>query len=423
MHTRVWVKLIRRIPVNSRMPTASPSLKGVFALVVLLAIVGVSCRGSATGGKGAGPSSGGLSEPRKIQLVEAKSELTGRSVVGYGTLAPDEQADASFKVAGRVSSLLVDLGSSVRKGQVIAKLDATDFEFRVKQAEAAFEQARARVGLAPTGGDQVDILSTGTVKQAKAVLDEASANLDRGKQLFKTGVIAKAQLDAYESAYRVAEAKYQDAVEEVRNRQAVLLQRKSELELTRQQLEDTELKAAFDGVVSEKKANVGEYLAVGAPVVTLVRRNPLRMRAEVPEREAAAIRQGQQVKVSIEGESDDAYGRVARLSPVINSQNRVLMAEIEVDNGRGILRAGAFARADIFTQESVPIVTIPETALVTFAGVEKVFLARDGKAIEKVVTTGKRENGRIEITSGLSAGDMVVAEPGNLVAGQAVIFQ
>ena len=99
-------------------------------------------------------------------------------------------------------------------------------------------------------------------------------------------MIAKAEFDTANAAFKVAEGRYQDAYEEIRNRQGVLAQRRSELALARQQLKDTAVVAPFDGIVQEKRASVGEYLAAGAPVVNIVRMDPLRLRAEIPERES-----------------------------------------------------------------------------------------------------------------------------------------
>jgi RND family efflux transporter MFP subunit len=206
----------------------------------------------------------------------------------------------------------------------------------------------------------------------------------------------------------------------VRTRQAVLAQRRSELELARQQLADTALVSPIDGAVSQRQASVGEFLAPGAPVATLVRLHPLRLRVAVPEREAASVRVGQSVKLTVEGDASEYGGRVARLSPSIQEQNRTLTIEAEIPNQKGVLRPGSFARASIVTQTAQPVVMVPVSAIVTFAGIEKVMTVKDGKSVERRVQTGRREGTRVEIVAGLAAGETVVAEPGNLTGGQAV---
>ena len=382
-------------------------------------------RGGGPGGAPGGGRGGGEALPtRNVRLVQASERNLTQIVTATGTLAADEQTALSFRVAGRLSHLSIDLGSVVRKGQAIAKLETIDFKQRVDTADAALQQARARLGLSPTGSDdRVNVENTATVRQARAVLDSSRAIRDRTRQLFAQGIQAKAELDRVESEYKVAESRYQDAIEEVRNREAVLLQRRSEVELAKQQLVYTTLYAPFDGAISERRTSVGEYLATGAPIATLVRLHPLRLRVEIPERESFGIRPGLGVKVSVEGDSNNYTGRVARLSPAFQEQSRTLIVEAEVENQHGRLRPGAFVKAELQTSSSQSVVTIPASALVTFAGIQKVFLNKDGKAVERTVIVGRKEADWVEITEGLQSGEMVVDAPANMVGGQPLVVQ
>lgn len=344
----------------------------------------------------------------------------GQSVVVNGTLAAYDQATVGTKVPGRLQAISVDLGSPVRRGQLIARVEPTDYQLRVQQAESALAQARARVGLSLDGtDDRVNPEQTGTVRQARALMDEARTNRQRAVTLVEQGVIARAEYEAADAAYKVAQSRYQDAVEEIRNRQAIVSQRRSELALARQQLADTTVHAPFDGIVQDKRASVGEYLAAGAPVVKIVKVNPLRFRAEVPERDAAGVRAGQRLHVSVDGAPHDYAGRVTRLSPTITEQNRVLVVEADINND-GALRPGSFARAEIVTNDANMGVTVPTNAIVTFAGIEKVIVVENNKAVEKPVTTGRRAAEWTEIVAGVNTGDEVVINPGNLQSGQPV---
>ena len=338
-----------------------------------------------------------------------------------GTLAADDQVVLGTKVAGRLVEITVDLGTRVKKGQVIGRLDQSDFKFRVEQAEASLQQARVRLGLSPTGSDErVDPEQTAIVRQARAMMDDARLTRDRSVKLAQQELIARAQLDSAEAALQVSEGRYQDALEEVRNRQGVIAQRRSELDLARQQLTDTVILSPLDGVVSVKQASVGEYLAAGTPIATMVRVHPLRLRVPVPEREGAGVRAGHAVTLTVEGDPTVYRGRVVRLSPIVQEQNRTLMVEAEVPNERGFLRPGSFARVDIMTEVSQPVVTVPAGAIIVFAGVEKVLVVRQGKTAEVRVTTGRRLGEDVEILDGLKRGDPVVTKPGNLVGGQPV---
>jgi RND family efflux transporter MFP subunit len=326
-----------------------------------------------------------------------------------------------FKVAGRVEAVRVDLGSAVRRGQVVATLVATDFELRVRQAEAALVQARVRLGLTPSGDDDTVVAeNTALVRQRRAVLEEAKLTRDRMRTFVERGLSARAELDSAQAALEVAEGQYQDALEEIRNREGVLAQRQSELDLARQQLLDTELRSPLDGAVRERQVEVGEYRAAGTPVLTVVRTDPLRLQLSVPERDTPDLRPGLPVQVRVEGDDNPHEGRIVRLGAAIEETNRTLPVEAVVPNRGDLLRPGQFATADIIVSEDDPALVVPHDTIVTFAGVQKVLTVRDGRAREQRIRTGRRDGALVEVVEGLQAGDVVIREPGDLVDGAPV---
>jgi RND family efflux transporter MFP subunit len=388
-------------------------------LLCVLAFVSVACK-SDYQGSARENRPGEIKAARQVKTARVEETPFGDSVTANGTLAAYDQTTAGVKVAGRLRSITVDLGSVVRRGQLIAQIEPQDYNLRVQQAEAALAQARARVGLSgDSKDDRINPEQTGTVRQAKAVLDEARVSRDRAAKLVQQGIVARSEFDSVDANYKVALSRYQDALEEIRNRQALLVQRRSEVALARQQLADTGVYAPLDGIVQEKRASVGEYLAAGAPVVDIVRMNPLRLRAEVPERDAGTVRFGQNVRVSVEGDARVYLGQIKRLSPVIAQQNRMLLVEADVQND-GNLRPGSFAKAEIVTNDAKMAVTVPNNSIITFAGIEKVIVVQNGKALEKPITTGRRSGDWTEILAGVNVGDQVIVDPGNLQSGMAV---
>ena len=364
-----------------------------------------------------------ISPPKQVKTVLAKEMSLERTVDVLGALAAYDQATLSTKVPGRVAQVSVDFGSLVEQDQIVARIEPRDYQLQLQQAEAAFAQARVRLGLPPTGtDDRIDQEQTGTVRQAQALLDEAQRNRERLSKLVDKGLVARAEFDTADAAHKVALSRYQDAVEEIRTRQALLMQRRSELDIARQRLADTTIHAPFDGVIQTKHASIGEYLAASAPVVTLVRMNPLRLRAEVPERTATKVQAGQKVRVMVDSDPKVYEGVITRLGPTINEQNRMLTVEADVQNPGG-LRPGAFARIHIVTEATAKAVTVPTQAIVTFAGLEKVWIAQDGKAVEKLITAGRRTEEWTEIIKGIKAGDIIIVDPGALKSGQAVSIE
>ncbi len=362
---------------------------------------------------------------RSVRLVPATAGSLPRVVAATGTLAAEDQVMLNTKVAGRLERLPVDLGSVVRAGDEVAALDLTDFRLRVEQAGTALTQARSRLGVPFDGSaDRIEPERTALVRQARAVLEQAQRQRDRLAALQRDGLLSRAELDQADADFRVAEARLQEALEEVRNRQAVVAERRAELELAKQARADATLRAPFDGVVRERHLSVGGYLQVGAPVVTIVRIHPLRLRLTVPEREASSVRLGQRVQVRPDVRPDAgsaaAGGAVVRISPAVDESTRTLLVEAEIPNADGALRPGTFATAEIVVEPERPAVLVPTTAITTFAGVTKVLTVADGRIQERRVRVGRRLGERAEILDGLAAGDAVVAEPGTLTAGQAV---
>lgn len=357
---------------------------------------------------------------KPVKVIRLTSQSMERTVTVSGTLAAEEQVTLSLKVTGRLDQLLVDLGSPVTKGQVLARLTPTDFELRLRQSDAALQQARARLGLDPTGEDDtIDVARTSLVRQAQATLSEARRQRERIATFVERGISARADLETADAQLEIADSRLEDAMEEVRNRQALLAQRRSELAIARQQLDDTVLRSPIDGVISERLAFAGEYRAAGTPILTVVRQHPLRLQLSVPERVAGAVRVGQAVRVTVEGETGTHEGVVSRLSPSIAEGTRTLAVEAEVPNRNGSLRPGTFAKADIVTS-SAPSLVVPSAAIVVFAGVEKILVMKDGKAQEHRVRTGLRVGDRVELLEGASEGDMVIITPGGLAAGSLV---
>jgi RND family efflux transporter MFP subunit len=388
-----------------------------FALLLLLQ--GVACDKKEAPKPDSGKTEKPASEPKEVTLVPVTDLPIEQTIEITGSLDADEQVTVGAKVPGRLASIAVDLASPVTQGQVIAQVETKDYEIRIEQVSAALAQSRAQLGLGPNDkDDQLDIEATAIVRQATATLKEAEANRARARKLAAEGLMTAMDLDAAETAAVRAETAVQSAREEVRIRQATVKQRRSELRLASQQLADTLVKSPLDGVVQMRRANIGEYLAAGAPIADLVRIDPLRLRVALPELEAADVRQGQPVRVRIQGDETTYSGTVARIAPSIDAKSRTLLVESDIKNP-GHLRPGSLVQAQIVVT-SKPAPTVPESAVIQFAGISKVITVENGKAKEKPVTTGKKAGDRVEIVTGLKAGEAVVDKPGSLQQGQPV---
>lgn len=360
--------------------------------------------------------------PKAVTLSPVTTVELERSIAVTGVLEADERVTVGVKVPGRLAEVLVDLATPVDADQIIARVDPTDFRLRVDQAAAELAQARALLGLPRDGNDaEFDEEQTAIVIEARATLEQARAQALRSRELSAEGLMTAMERDAAEAGLVRAETAVQSALEQVRIRRAAVRQREAALRLARQQLADTAIRSPLKGVVEARLARVGEFAAAGAPVATVVRLNPLRLRVEIPERDAPEVRVGQRVRVNVEGDPTHYDGQVARLSPSLDTRTRTLLVEADIVNP-GTLRPGSFVRAHVVLgKKSMP--SVPASAVVAFAGLQKVLVVQNGKAVEKRVTIGARVGDRVEITSGLEAGESVVTTPGNLQQGQSVVVK
>jgi RND family efflux transporter MFP subunit len=360
-----------------------------------------------------------------VKIQRVSTTAIPELVTATGELLAEEQATVSAKVPGRVAKLYVDLGSQLRAGDIIAELEKDDYEFRVRQAEAAVQQIRARLGILDQPDDQVVVENTSIVREADAALKEARFIFETTTRLQREGVVSKIEFEKSQVRKQGAEAHYQSALDEVMQLRAQLTERRAQLALAKQQLTDLTIRAPFSGAVTRRQASLGEYLAVNTPVIMLVRQHPLRVRLEVPERLAAKVRPGQQVEVTFAGSAVTRTGRVVRLSPAIEAQSRSLIIEGEIPNEDGRFRPGSFAEATIIVNPAARGIAVPYNAILSFAGIERCFVVRDGVLDERLLRTGRRlGNEQVEILDGLKDGDRVVLNTSDrLTRGQPVMVR
>jgi len=344
----------------------------------------------------------------EVDVLPVRERTFDRQIEIVGTLAADEEVVVSTEVEGPIVEMRVDMGSVVRRGDVLARLESRDFELRVAEAEAALQQVRARLGLAPDR-DRIDPEETAIVRQARAAYDDARLRFQRIRQLRGRGVVSQQELDQAEANLRIAEARYEAAVEEVRSLLAQLDQWRARVDAARRDLQKTVIRAPISGAVVARHASLGELLRRNDRVVTLVRLDPLRLRADVPERYAAAIVPGRRLVFRVDPIPDKTFqGTIARVSPAARSETRSLTLEAEVRNPGGELRPGYFARAQVVVQPGAKAILIPARAVIATVGMTKVFVLDGERARERPITLGARVNTDVEVLDGLRPGERVI---------------
>jgi RND family efflux transporter MFP subunit len=342
-----------------------------------------------------------------VQTAKVESRELQRAVEAVGTLNPNEEVTVSNQVEGVLENLFVDLGDSVRAGQVIAQLDTRELELNVHQQEAALQQELARVGMADPNAS-FDDAATSQVRLAEAAFADAKIKLERTRKLAESGVIAQQQLDAQQAQYDGAEAAVRSSRETVRNIRASIAARKAALALAQKKLADAKITAPLNGFVKDRPVAVGQFLRANSPVITIVQNSPLKLHTEVPEGSVAYVRVGRPVQFSVDAFPDRIFeGRITRFSPSVDQQSRTLKLEALVNNSEGLLKPGFFARVTVQTDRKDNVLVVPFESVVNAAGIEKVFVVENGKVSERVIRSGVRVGNAVEIIDGLREGELV----------------
>jgi RND family efflux transporter MFP subunit len=174
-------------------------------------------------------------------------------------------------------------------------------------------------------------------------------------------------------------------------------------------LQDTQVRSPLSGYVARRHVSVGEYVRAGTPLFDLVADHPLKLRGDVPERYAGDLAVGQKVQIRVDAYPDNPFrGELTRVSPTANRENRSITVEAVVDNADRRLKPGFFANAGIVTRSDTEAMVVPETAVLNFAGVTKVFVVKDHVAYERRVRAGTRDDqGLVEILEGVNPAEEV----------------
>lgn len=397
----------------------STSLLSLAALLTLVLLLAAACGGSKANVR----QEQATAQPAAVDVTTATAIVRDlpQFFEATGSLTGDEQTDVAPQMAGKVVAIGVDLGSYVKRGQMIVRLDDVDAKLRVQQQQAQLDQMKAslrqaeeKVGVRP--GQSFDLNKIPEVSNAKVALDLAEKNLRRSEKLIESGDVSRSQYDqqkaqrdellqVYEAALSLARQNYAA----VMTARANVASAESQLNLARRNLSYALVYSPIDGFVSERNADLGEYVSPTTKVATIVKINPLRVRIDIPEQAIPAISVGQSVSVTTSAWPDKNFsGRIARVSPNVTPASRTLTVEAEVDNGSGALKPGQFATVRILQSRAQPAVLVPARAVRTETGVSRVFVIKDGHAQERVVQLGQTEGDLVQIKNGI-AGDEQVA--------------
>ena len=387
-------------------------------LLVALAALALACGGSKANVR----AEDAAAPPATVEVTTAAAIMRElpRFFEATGSLAGDQQTDVAPSIGGKVVAIGVDLGSYVKRGQMIVRLDDVDLKLRVAQAQAQLDQSRAALRQAEEkigirAGEKFDPNKVPEVANARVALELAEKNLRRAEKLIESGDVArafydqqKAQRDQLKEQYESALSKARQDFAAVATARANVNNAESQLGLARSNLSYALVFSPIDGYVAERTADLGEYVSPTAKVATVVRINPLRIRIDIPEQAIPEVQVGQSVSATTSAWPDKNFsGRIARISPNVSATSRTLTVEAEIENSSGLLKPGQFATVRILQPRSSAAVLVPGRSVKTESGVSRVFVIKDGHAQQRLVQLGQTEGDLVEIKSGVAADEQV----------------
>jgi membrane fusion protein (multidrug efflux system) len=330
-------------------------------LTALLAVAGAGCGKHEESGAPAPKA-----PPVAVEVTEVAVQPLWDEEEVVGNVEAAQRAVLSAKVTGVIDSLKVAPGARVTRGGVLATIDAREIRARLDSAVAAQDQAKK--------------------------------DFARIERLLQSGSSTRQEFDAATTRLRTADAALVEA---------------------RTMLQYTEITAPFDGVVTRKMVEVGDLATPGKPLLEMENSSLLRFECQIPEALIDRVQMGAELPVAIDAAGAALTGKVSEIAPSASAGSRTFLVKLDLPPAEK-LRAGQFGRVSVPVRER-PAVLVAEGAVVRRGQIESVFVIEEGVARLRLVKTGRRHNGQVEVISGLTGGEKVASKDAHLLRDGAAV--
>ncbi|WGV57339.1 efflux RND transporter periplasmic adaptor subunit [Brevibacillus brevis] len=351
------------------------------------------------------------------------------------------------KTTGTVSQILVKKGDTVKKGQVIGKLDQTEAQLKLRQAEAALAVAKANLEHSNKMGTSGE-LANSQLKQAEQTfasvkrtmeqgLTLAQANYNRSKKLFEEKALSKGELENAENAYLQAKNQYQSQLDQAqtallnarsqvntadkngRVTQASVQQGQVEVDISRNALENTLIKSTIDGIVTDIQVQEGDTINPQKPVATVINLDPMIVKVNVSEKSLASFKKGTQLNLQVPSQNIKVNGSITYVGLKAADQSKLFPVEIEVPNPKGTLLPGM--KAEVSSSHGQAGILIPTDAILERNGKSVAYVVNGERVAEKEISIASKGTEKTLIGSGVKPGDKVVIKGQSQLKDQAKI--
>ncbi len=342
-----------------------------------------------------------------VMVIKVKEEEIRGEVWGPGTVQSKVPVAVSSKITGILEKLYADQGDRVQKGQLLAELDTAELKARLAAARAAQVRAQKDVGRARA-----------TLSKAQANLALAQSNYRRDQEVFKPGYISQAAMDTTSAALKVAAGEAAEARANLATSEAALKQAAAEAHAAAATLDYTRILAPMDGLLTVRKAEVGDTIAPGMPIFQMVDLDWLWVASWIDETQLSTLKEGQEAQIRLRS-GRTFSGTVVRLNKQADMVTREMEVDVKFVTLPEPLVVGEEAEVAIFTGRTRAL-TVPLSAIQEQEGHPGVLVVEGGVVKFRQIRLGLRDRQQVAVEEGLNAGDLVVAPPSQAQPGQKV---
>ena len=360
-----------------------------------------------------------------VQAVKVERSQIEQQVTSEAVLYPLHQATIVPKISAPIQKFYVDRGDRVHAGELLAVLENKDLAGAAAQAKGAYEQAQANYESTTAANLPEQVTQAeGNLKSAKASFEAAQKLYDNSKKLYQQGALAGKQLDQAQVGLAQAQAQLRSSEQTLEKLQSVGM--KAQLKSARGQLDSakgaydnaaaqlsySEIRSPIDGVVTDRPLFPGDMASTSMPLITVMRLSQVVARARVPASEAALLKVGDAAEISGPGASEPVPGKVTVVSPAVDPNSTTVQVWVEARNPHDELKPGSTVTVTVTAKKVPDALVVPRAALQSDPDVGTYVMVIDPASVahRTKVETGIEQDGKVQITQGLKAGDLIVGQ-------------
>ncbi|MBU3073255.1 efflux RND transporter periplasmic adaptor subunit [Clostridium estertheticum] len=397
-------------------------LKGIKGFLLISLTLSITLIGVGCGNKEVSVTSNDISKNVKASPVSISSITT---TTKYGSkLATSSQTVVTSKIAGKVYGVNVDVGQSVNKGDILFTLDRSELTAQYNVAKAALDTANANLDkTSGSGYEQQLIPANSTLDIAKTTYNDAKNNYNTIHQQYNIGDSAKSELDAAKSKMDSASLQVRaasDSLALLKSKtgpqtdaaaEGQVQQAKASLDLAQIQMDNASITSPINGVISERKVEVGEVVSSAVSAFTIIDASSLRSEVSMTDKDVIKVKVNQKIPVQISSMNNKiVQGIVDTISPSADAKTQLYTVKVKIENPSNLLKPGMIVRVEFPDVVKTDITVVPNGAIFTENSVQYVYIVDATRLKKKQVVVGISNTVQTEIVSGIKLGDQVVTE-------------